>query len=98
MHLKASKKKMDLKRNSPERRRLVRKLKASVSLFMVAFLIVGGIFSYVWPRLKFMTLIYDYNNLQTTESKLKKLGIPASCVAITALIISIVATELGVCN
>jgi hypothetical protein len=33
-----------------------------------------------------------------TESKLRKLGIPASCVAITALIISIVATELGVCN
>ena len=33
-----------------------------------------------------------------TESKLKKLGVPASYIGITALIISILATQLGVCD
>ena len=32
------------------------------------------------------------------ESKLRKLGIPASYVAATAIIISIIATQLGVCD
>jgi len=33
-----------------------------------------------------------------TENKLRKLGIPASYVAATAIIISIIATQLGVCD
>jgi hypothetical protein len=33
-----------------------------------------------------------------TESKLRKLGIPASYVAATAILISIIATQLGVCD
>jgi hypothetical protein len=33
-----------------------------------------------------------------TENKLRKLGIPASYVGVTAIIITIFATQLGVCN
>jgi len=32
------------------------------------------------------------------ESKLKRLGIPASYVAVTAILISIFASQLGVCD
>ena len=32
------------------------------------------------------------------ESKLRKIGIPASYVAATAILISIIATQLGVCD
>jgi len=32
------------------------------------------------------------------ESRLRKLGIPASYVGITAILISIFATQLGVCD
>ncbi len=72
MSLQSSKKKMKSKRYHPGKRKLLRKLKASASLIIVSLLIVGGIFSYVWPRLKFMTLIYDYNNLQAKENGLKQ--------------------------
>ena len=33
-----------------------------------------------------------------TESRLRKLGIPASYVGVTAIILTIFATQLGVCN
>ena len=72
MSFKASKKQMKSKRYHPGKRRLLRKLKASASLIIASLLIVGGIFSYVWPRLNFMTLIYDYNNLQARENELKQ--------------------------
>ena len=32
------------------------------------------------------------------ESKLRKLGIPASYVGVTAIIITIIASQLGVCD
>jgi len=32
------------------------------------------------------------------ESKLRKLGIPASYVGVTAIIITIIVSQLGVCN
>jgi len=32
------------------------------------------------------------------ESKLKKLGIPASYVGVTAIIITIIVSQLGVCD
>jgi hypothetical protein len=33
-----------------------------------------------------------------TESRLRKLGIPASYVGVTAIILTIFATQLGVCD
>ena len=33
-----------------------------------------------------------------TESKLKQLGVPASFVGITALIVTVIVSELGVCD
>lgn len=59
-----------LRRYSPRERRLIRKLKAAVCLFLVFILIVGGVFSYIWPRMKIVTLIYEYNYLQVREKKL----------------------------
>ena len=35
---------------------------------------------------------------KNTESKLKKLGLPIGYVAITALLVSIVCNNLGVCD
>jgi len=35
---------------------------------------------------------------QKTESRLRKLGIPASYCAVTAILITIFATQLGVCD
>jgi len=32
------------------------------------------------------------------ESKLKKIGVPASYIGVTALIISIIVSQLGVCD
>ena len=72
MSFKSSTKKMTSKRYHPGKRRLLRKLKASASLIIVSLFIVGGIFSYAWPRLNFVTLIYDYNNLQAKENGLKQ--------------------------
>ena len=33
-----------------------------------------------------------------TENRLRQLGVPASYVGITALIVTIIVSELGVCN
>jgi len=33
-----------------------------------------------------------------TESRLRQLGIPASFVGVTAILITVIATQLGVCD
>ena len=38
------------------------------------------------------------NDKQKIESKLRKLGIPASYVGVTAIIITIIASQIGVCD
>ncbi len=63
---------LKFKRYGPRQRRLVRKLKACACLFLVSVLIGGGIFSYVWPRVKIVNLIYYYNNLQVKEKQLEQ--------------------------
>jgi hypothetical protein len=35
---------------------------------------------------------------KTTENKLKKFGLPAGYITITALIVSMICNNLGVCN
>lgn len=33
---------------------------------------MGGLFFYIWPNIKFVTLIYDYNNLRVEQKELSE--------------------------
>ena len=59
-----------LKRYSPGQRKIIRKVKAH-ACFLIAFGLIGsGIFFYVWPRIRLVTLTYDYNKLMAKEKEL----------------------------
>lgn len=63
-------KNIKLKRYGPLQRKLIRGLKANACMLIASGLIVGGLFFYIWPRTRLVTLIYDYNNLRQKEKEL----------------------------
>lgn len=63
-------KRLKLKRYNPQQRKVIRKLKANVCLLAAFGLIGSGIFFYIWPRLKLVTLAYDYSKLRAKENEM----------------------------
>lgn len=63
-------KKLKGKRYNPGQRKNIRKVQAYAS-FLIAFGLIGsGIFFYSWPRVRLVTMTYDYNKLRAKENEL----------------------------
>ena len=61
---------LKVKKHNPRQREIIRNVKANVS-FLIAFSLIGSsIFFYIWPRMKLVTLNYDYNKLRKEKSEL----------------------------
>jgi cell division protein FtsL len=61
---------LKVKKHNPRQREIIRKAKAHAS-FLIAFGLIGsGIFFYIWPRLRLVTLNYEYNKLREEKSEL----------------------------
>lgn len=58
------------KRYNPRERKIMRNMKANVCLLAAFGLIGGGIFFYTWPRVRLVTMNYDYNKLRAKENEL----------------------------
>lgn len=61
---------LKMKKDHPRKERIIRTLKTNTSVLIASALIISGLFAYIWPRVKLVTLVYDYSTLRTEEKKL----------------------------
>lgn len=58
------------KRFDPGQRKVLRDAKSYLCIFIALGLIGSGLFVYMWPRVKLVTLVYDYNAMKEKKKEL----------------------------